>query len=179
VLNRVSLGLFNALYYKMGKQRAGQSLIDWDAYFYPLDAILEWNRLYGRKGFAQFQCAIPLTSAQAAMEDLLGTISAAGQGSFLAVLKRFGKGDGGFSFPMEGYTLALDFPVNPHSLALLERLDAIVLAHGGRFYLAKDSRMSADVFARSEQRIDQFMELRRSCGAVSRFSSAQSERLGM
>jgi decaprenylphospho-beta-D-ribofuranose 2-oxidase len=179
VLNPWSLALFNEAYYRNGRRRAGRSLLDWDAYFYPLDSIHDWNRLYGRKGFAQFQCVLPLVSSDLGMRVLLDTISKSGQGSFLAVLKRFGAEGGGLSFPMEGYSLALDFPIHRNTIDLLKRLDSIVLDFGGRFYLAKDARMSADVFSRSEQRRAAFLDTRMKEGWRAHFTSAQSERLGI
>ncbi|NML74924.1 FAD-binding oxidoreductase [Rhizobium sp. S-51] len=178
-LNRYAVRAFNALYYRKGKASSGMSLVDWDSYFYPLDAINGWNRIYGRRGFAQFQCVIPLASTRAGMAELLRTISAAGQGSFLAVLKRLGPQTSAFSFPMEGYTLALDFPVGTASLALLERLDAITLDHGGRFYLAKDARMSASTFERADGRVADMRAFRRAAGADNHFASLQSMRLGL
>ena len=113
------------------------------------------------------------------MQALLEAISAAGQGSFLSVLKRFGPQDSRFSFPMEGYTLALDFPVNRRSLDLMDKLDQITLAHGGRFYLAKDARLKADTLALSDTRVSQFREMRKSTQAAETFSSAQSDRLAL
>jgi decaprenylphospho-beta-D-ribofuranose 2-oxidase len=91
VLNAANLRVFNALYYAMGRRKAGVSLIDWDRYFYPLDSIANWNRIYGRAGFYQFQCALPLDGVRAALTQMLGEISEAGTGSFLSVLKRFGR----------------------------------------------------------------------------------------
>jgi len=176
-LNSVTLRAFNALYYRKGARNTGTRLVDWDSYFYPLDAILGWNRIYGRKGFAQFQCVLPLDRSEAGLSALLAEIARAGSGSFLAVLKRFGKQDSAFSFPMEGYTLALDFPVTARTLALLERLDRITLDHGGRFYLAKDSRMSAATLRASDRRVDDFHSLRDTRGLTARFRSAQAERL--
>lgn len=178
-LNRWTVKAFNAVYYKAGHSKSGTQLVDWDTYFYPLDAILNWNRIYGRKGFAQFQCVIPLAQSKAGMQALLEAISAAGQGSFLSVLKRFGPQDSRFSFPMEGYTLALDFPVNRRSLDLMDKLDQITLAHGGRFYLAKDARLKADTLALSDTRVSQFREMRKSTQAAETFSSAQSDRLAL
>lgn len=178
-LNRISVRLFNELYYRKGRSAAGDSLVDWDSYFYPLDAILDWNRIYGRRGFAQFQCVLPLAQSREGMAALLDVISAAGTGSFLAVLKRMGPQESRFSFPMEGYTLALDFPVTEASMQLLERLDAITIAHGGRFYLAKDSRMRAATLEQADPRIAAFRQMRQDTGAAARFTSLQSERLGL
>lgn len=179
VLNGLSVRVFNSLYYWGGAFKAGERMVDWNSYFYPLDAILGWNRIYGRNGFSQFQCVLPLGSSEDGLASLLEEISKAGLGSFLAVLKKFGKQHSAFSFPMEGYTLALDFPINGKTLALLERLDQITIDHGGRFYLAKDSRMTAGTFRASERRLDDFQCYRESGGCTRRFRSAQSERLAL
>jgi len=179
LLNRLTVRAFNAAYYHWGAWRAGEGLVDWDAFFYPLDAVAGWNRIYGRRGFVQFQCALPAEAARDGLHALLAAIGASGEGSFLAVLKRFGAGRGGLSFPAEGVTLALDFRATPRALALLDRLDAIALDHGGRFYLAKDARMSAETFARAEPRLEGFRAARMRWGAAGRFASAQSERLGL
>jgi len=178
-LNRWTVRAFNEAYYRMGVWNRGEALVDWDTYFYPLDSVLKWNRIYGRRGFAQFQCVIPLASAREGLTELLQAIADAGAGSFLAVLKRFGAQDSAFSFPMEGYTLALDFPMKSHTLDLLERLDAIAVAHGGRFYLAKDSRMRAETLRQADARVRDFEEMRETLGLKARFASAQSERLSL
>jgi FAD/FMN-containing dehydrogenase len=179
LLNRVTVKTFNALYYRQQTHREGERLVDWDSYFYPLDALLDWNRVYGRRGFAQFQCALPLAGAMSGLRELLEAISLAGQGSFLAVLKRLGAGaSGGFSFPLEGYTLALDMPISPAALSLLERLDAIVLAHDGRFYLAKDARMSSQTLRAADARVPEFQSVRSTLGAHV-FQSSQSRRLAL
>ncbi len=178
-LNQYTVRAFNALYYRAGQRKAGEQLVDWDSYFYPLDALLDWNRIYGRKGFAQFQCVFPLAQSEQGLTKLLRAIANAGSASFLAVLKRFGAQDSAFSFPMEGYTLALDFPVTPPTLALLEQLDQITLEHGGRFYLAKDSRMHAATLRAADARIEAFQTARREMGAAGQFSSAQAERLAL
>ena len=170
---------FNALYYRAGLRKAGDNLVDWDSYFYPLDAILNWNRVYGRRGFLQFQCALPLDASKAGLEALLEEISEAGAGSFLAVLKRFGEQSSKFSFPMLGYTLALDFPATSKNLRLLEQLDRITIAHGGRFYLAKDARMTAQTLIESDPRVARFVAQRQNSGASETFQSSQSERLAL
>ncbi|KFE36311.1 FAD-binding oxidoreductase [Thioclava atlantica] len=176
-LNRLSVTAFNKLYYWQGARKAGVEIVDWDSYFYPLDAILGWNRIYGRKGFAQFQCVLPLAEAERGLSALLEEIAETGAGSFLAVLKRFGAQESPFSFPMEGYTLALDFPITRKTLALMERLDQITIDFGGRFYLAKDSRMTAATFRASEPRLRDFRTQLDAQGAARHFRSAQSERL--
>lgn len=177
LLNRVTLKAFNALYHRRQAGMRGERLVDWDSYFYPLDALGHWNRIYGARGFLQFQCALPLAAARSGLTELLRATSQSGQGSFLAVLKRLGARPGGaFSFPLEGYTLALDFPVSRRTLDLMARLDEIVVAHGGRFYLAKDSRMSARTLRASDRRVPDFLAMRQALGAHP-FQSSQSERL--
>ena len=112
---------------------------------------------------------------------LLERIAQSGQASFLSVLKKFGNvpGPGRFSFPMEGYTLALDFPVNKEVLKLMDQLDRITVDHGGRFYLAKDARLSAETFQATEERFSDFAGMRDSSGAAEAFASMQSRRLGL
>ncbi|OAN80761.1 FAD-linked oxidase [Jannaschia sp. EhC01] len=172
------LRMLNSAYWRLGKFRAGEALVDWDTYFYPLDGLLNWNRLYGKRGFVQFQCALPKDTASEGMEEIMRTIAASGEGSVLSVLKRFGPQSGHFSFPMAGYTLAMDFPANERSLALMEQLDAITLAHKGRFYLAKDARMPEAV-AKADPRAEAFAAMRAKAGLKKRFTSVQSERLGL
>jgi FAD/FMN-containing dehydrogenase len=178
-LNGLTVKAFNAVYHARGLKALGDSVVSWDSYFYPLDAVLGWNRIYGPQGFAQFQCVLPLEHSRDGLVKLLEAISAAGTGSFLAVLKRMGPQESAISFPMEGYTLALDFPARRRPLELLDVLDRIVLDHGGRFYLAKDSRMPADVLHASDPRAARFRERREALGLVRHFSSLQSERLGL
>lgn len=175
-LNKVVVRLFNALYYRLQKPKT--TLVDLDPYFYPLDALLDWNRMYGRRGLVQHQCVLPLDASRDGLVELLRTVARDGSASFLAVLKRLGRGSFGYlSFPMEGYTLTLDFPAKPETLRLLDRLDAIVLAHGGRLYLAKDARASPRMIAAGYPKLALLQEVRRRYGLEQRFGSAQSARL--
>ncbi|MFC3057468.1 FAD-binding oxidoreductase [Paenirhodobacter populi] len=180
-LNRYTLRAFNALYFRMGARKAakqgGVSLEHWDSYFYPLDSILGWNRIYGRRGFLQYQCVIPLAQAEAGMSELMEATAEAGAGSFLAVLKRFGAQESRISFPMEGYTLALDFPASERNLALIGRLEDIAIAHGGRFYLAKDAHLTAARFRASEPRAEDFARTHRQFHPM--MGSALSDRIGL
>jgi FAD/FMN-containing dehydrogenase len=175
-LNSWSMRAFNEIFYQLKSRQTDEVLVRWDDYFYPLDKLLQWNRLYGRKGFLQFQCVLPLAQAGEGLSAILKATASAQQGSFLAVLKRLGEEGGGLSFPMAGYTLALDFPVSDKSLRLLDRLDEIVISYGGRFYLAKDARMESDSLTRSDPRSLILKELRRK-NEFLRFHSLQSERL--
>ena len=176
LLNKASIQVFNTVYYRL--QRPGQFIVDLESYFYPLDAIHEWNRMYGREGFVQYQCVLPLRASRSGLTELLIQITDAGLGSFLAVLKRLGKESLGYlSFPMEGYTLALDFPAKSQTFELLARLDDIVTAHGGRVYLTKDARTSAPVVAAGYPRLATFRDVRRRYQLHGRFQSVQSRRL--
>lgn len=178
-LNRWSVGLFNSVYYWIGARRPRHSIIDYETFFYPLDTLYGWNKIYGRNGFAQFQCAIPLSESLAGLKQILETVSQSSSGSFLAVLKRFGPSAGYFSFPIEGYTLALDFPVTPKNLALLNQLDDIAIRHGGRFYLAKDSRVPLSTYHQSHDRHKDYIRFLAQYDQEKIFVSEQSKRLGL
>jgi len=149
-LNRLSVGVFNALYYnkQLGKRKSG--LVDYEPFFYPLDSVLQWNKIYGKSGLLQFQCVIPWEEGhQEGILRILKAITASGLASFLAVIKVFGDvpSPGMLSFPMPGITLALDFPIRREiSFDLLDRLGNITLEHGGKMYPAKDARMTAAQF---------------------------------
>ena len=178
-LNTWSVRAFNSIYYWLGNRKLEHQIVDIDSFFYPLDTLQNWNKIYGRRGFAQYQCVIPLANSEQALRELIGMIAEAKSGSFLAVLKRFGKQEGRFSFPMEGYTLALDFPISRKTLKLMDKLDNITLNYGGRIYLAKDSRMSPETFKRSDPRADEYRKYREKNCAVNKYLSAQSQRLDL
>jgi len=125
----------------------------------------------------QYQCVIPLKNSKEGIIELLKEINKSNISSFLSVLKRFGKQKGKFSFPMEGYTIALDFPVNKETFYLLEKLDEITLKYNGRFYLAKDARMKKEIFKKSDERIKQFVDFRDQNNCNKSFVSSQSARL--
>ena len=149
MLNALTVRLFNSVYYRLQKYGAARQRVHYAPFFYPLNSIYQWNRLYGARGFYQYQCLVPPPVAEDAIEELLRQITRSGAGSFLAVVKTLGPvpSPGMLSFPSEGATLALDFPNRgPRTLALLARLDAIVREAGGRLYPAKDGRMPADMF---------------------------------
>lgn len=151
LLNRFSIRAFNVLYYHKQFRSITRSIIHYDPFFYPLDAILHWNRMYGKRGFLQYQFHVPFSAGQGVVSDIFRRIARSGEGSFLAVLKTFGDipSPGLLSFPRPGVNLALDFPFRGAStLALLTTLDDIVAAHGGAVYPAKDARMSARSFQR-------------------------------
>ena len=179
-LNRISVAAFNELYFRRGSAQAGGPLlVPWDPYFFPLDGVGSWNRIYGRRGFLQYQCVVPTGPARAVLGEILERVSRHGIASFLAVLKQLGAGRGTLSFPLEGFTLALDIPVADRVFPLLDELDALVVKAGGRLYLAKDARQSRATFEAGYPGLGRFREVRRDVGAAGRISSRLSARLGI
>lgn len=151
-LNKYTVRAFNWFYYNKQIQKETNTIVHYNSFFYPLDSLNNWNRIYGKKGFTQYQFVIPFENGKEGLHKILKEISNSGCGSFLAVLKTFGAKDeysSSLSFPMKGYTLALDFKINTKVLTLLNKLDNLVLQYGGKLYLAKDSRMSKDMFSRT------------------------------
>ena len=180
LLNRHSMSAFNNLYYWRQSRRDAQSLVHYQQYFFPLDSIGNWNRLYGGRGFQQYQLVLPDDSAGTGISEILKRVAQAGKGSFLAVLKQFGEANNmPLSFPRAGLTLTLDFKMEPDLPELLNELDAIVQHHGGRLYLAKDARMSEAMFKSGYPEWQRFMAIRNEVDPQARFSSLQSRRLGL
>lgn len=176
ILNTLTVKAFNWLYYLKNIKPEINNVIPYEPFFYPLDAILHWNRGYGKAGFVQYQFVLPLEKKEGLIA-ILRMISDAGLGSFLAVLKVFGKQDSLISFPMEGYTLALDFPVRKGLFEFLDKLDAIVLQYGGRLYLSKDARMKQEVFWQSYPDAQKFADIIKTYNGTHLFRSVQSDRL--
>ncbi len=177
VLNTYSVKAFNFLYYHKNTKKEIKNLVPYDPFFYPLDKILDWNKGYGRRGFVQYQFVLPMAASKAGMTDILHRIHKKGFGSFLAVFKVFGKQDGLISFPMEGCTLALDFPVRRNLFPFLDELDKVVLDYGGRLYLTKDARMRPEFFWKSYPKAQSFYDGIRQFNIGCRFRSLQSDRL--
>jgi decaprenylphospho-beta-D-ribofuranose 2-oxidase len=178
ILNQFTVKAFNFLFYGKNLKKEINNVVSYEPFFYPLDAILHWNRGYGKKGFVQYQFVLPLESKQGLIE-ILNRISNQGLGSFLAVLKVFGKQDDLISFPKEGYTLALDFPVRKGLFEFLDELDKIVLAYGGRLYLSKDARMKSEIFWKGYSNAQKFAELVKKYNPSFKFNSVQSRRLNI
>ena len=163
LVNRLSLRPFNMAYYHLKKWRAGRAITHYEAFFYPLDNLLEWNRMYGPRGFFQYQSVVPRAVGRDAIQAMLREIAHSGDGSFLAVLKTFGNRQpvGMLSFAQPGVTLALDFPNHgARTHRLFERLDAIVREAQGRIYLAKDARMPRELFEAGYHRLPEFLPYR-------------------
>jgi FAD/FMN-containing dehydrogenase len=184
LLRPATMRAFNGLYYRMKTGRGAvdrprQSMVSYESFFYPLDVLADWNRLYGRHGFLQYQCVVPRAASLAAIRELLGRIARAGAASFLAVIKDCGPASPApLSFPMEGVTLGLDLPYRgPVTVALVHDLNAVVVAAGGRVYLGKDAVTRAEDFARMTPRLAEWRAVRDHWDPEHRFRSAQSVRL--
>ncbi|MBV5278595.1 MAG: FAD-binding oxidoreductase [Campylobacteraceae bacterium] len=179
-LNNLSVKAFNWLYYKKSPAGESHQKVDIDTFFYPLDAINNWNRIYGKGGFTQYQFILPKEVSYDGLKEILGAIAESGKGSFLAVLKLYGKANANYlSFPMEGYSLALDFKIEKGLFELLDKLDQIVLRFGGRIYLTKDVRVSKETFEKGYPMIEKFRAFRKENGMDKKFHSLQSKRVGI
>jgi FAD/FMN-containing dehydrogenase len=179
ILNSLSGSIFNQFYYwSQGKSQA-PFISDYENFFYPLDAIGNWNRAYGPRGFVQYQCVFPPDTARHGLRMLLEQLAHGRRASFLGVLKRFGpEGKGLLSFPIEGYTLAIDLPVTgPELFAFLDRLDEIVLKHNGRVYLAKNAHLKPQIFRAMYPRLPEWERLKEKFDPANRFSSDLSHML--
>ncbi|MCK4493423.1 MAG: FAD-binding oxidoreductase [Methylococcales bacterium] len=179
-LNTLTVTIFNWLYYQKVTTKLSTQSVDIDTFFYPLDNINHWNRIYGKKGFVQYQFILPKARSLKGLEEILTLISNSGKGSFLAVLKLYGKSNANYlSFPMEGYSLALDFKIESGLFEFLNQLDKVVLKYQGRIYLAKDSRVSQSVFEQGYPKIDKFRYIRKKYNLNQKFNSLQSKRIGL
>lgn len=179
LLNSLTMKAFNTAYWYKSKHNLNQT-VGLIPYFYPLDAVGEWNRLYGKKGFVQFQCVVPKIDGVVNMRRLLTEISSSGEGSFLAVLKQFGiANENLLSFPIEGYTLALDFKASETAIKTVKKLEDMVVDMGGRLYLTKDAMMQESTFKATYPNWEKFEAVRERYGAIGKFSSTQSKRLGL
>ena len=180
-LNVWSVKAFNSLYYHRQLRRSVDSVVHYDPFFYPLDTLDHWNRIYGRRGFLQYQFVIPFADGQEIMTEILKRIAARGTASFLAVLKTLGaRSEGLLSFPIPGYTLALDIPLrDPGIIPFLRELNKTILDAGGRNYLAKDAILEREEFEAMYPELDEFKRLKRSYDPDQIFRSMQSDRLGI
>ena len=174
-----NMRLFNKLYYSIHSDAV--KIVDFNSFFYPLDSVGNWNRIYGRGGFVQYQAWFPRETSQRGLVELLQKIAASQRGSFLAVLKSCGQRDQAvLSYLEPGHTLALDFAQTGEDLTtLFTELDRILLSHGGRLYLAKDSMTTAPTFKAMYPRLPEFVNIKRKYDPTCRFNSSQARRLGI
>ena len=179
-LNHATVKLLNFGYFRKTLGRITKQKVNIDTFFYPLDFVANWNRVYGKNGFTQYQCILPKDVSYEGYEEILGRIADAGKGSFLAILKLYGPANENYlSFPLDGYSLALDFKIESGLFELLDDLDAIVGEYGGRVYLAKDVRISKELFEKGYPMVEKFRALRKKYNLEDRFSSLQSKRVGI
>jgi decaprenylphospho-beta-D-ribofuranose 2-oxidase len=173
-----SVRAFNWLYYWKVKDRVSKQKVDIDTFFYPLDSIAHWNRIYGKNGFTQYQFILPKEHSYEGLEEILKSISDSGKGSFLAVLKLYGEANENYlSFPIKGYSLALDFKIEKGLFELLDKLDDIVVKFNGRIYLTKDVRVSKEVFEQGYPQVETFRQFRKTHKMDVKFQSLQSKRV--
>jgi FAD/FMN-containing dehydrogenase len=180
ILNHYTVKIFNFLYYNLNSINKRKSKVSYDTFFYPLDSILNWNRIYGSNGFTQYQFIFPKRTSFEAIKLILNKISKTRMGSFLAVLKLYGKSNSNYlSFPMEGYSLAIDFKISKNLFPFLDELDKIVVKYSGRIYLSKDSRMKTDVFEKGYPELKKFKKIRKEMNLNKMYNSVQSLRLDL
>ena len=180
ILNRLTVKAFNETYFRKAPKSRKQELQDISSFFHPLDGIQEWNRVYGPKGFLQYQFVVPDSSANLIKESL-EIFRRIGIPSFLSVLKRFGEENSAFlSFPKKGWTLAVDIPISiPKLDRTLFELDIKIAEAGGRIYLAKDSRQTSDIFSLTYPKLNEWKAIQRSMDPKRIFSSDLSMRLNL
>ena len=177
-LNPLSVKLFNEAYYRKHFKQQTAGIVHPETFFWPLDAIHDWNRIYGPKGFTQYQCVLPKSAGPDAARRFLELLSKLGGASFLCVIKDCGaEGRGLLSFPMDGISIALDIPVRDDTQTLIDKLNEHVIDDGGRIYLTKDNYTRAEHFAAMEPRLEAFMEVRKRWDPQLRLRSAQSVRM--
>jgi len=178
VLGRPSVKAFNFGFYWKHLPRERQGITHWQSFFYPLDMVRHWNRMYGPRGFTQYQCVLPDSAGRGAARRVLEELTKRGGASFLCVIKDCGaEGNGILSFPMKGISIALDIAVRDDTQALVDALNEKVIAEGGRVYLAKDAFTRREHFRAMEPRLERFLAVRRKWDPTMKIRSAQSVRL--
>ncbi len=177
-LNNLSIGIFNSLYYMFSSNK--NKFIHYDKFFYPLDSIMNWNNVYGKRGFLQYQFIISPEHGLEAMKKILNKLIEHNAFSFLSVLKKMSDQKGLLSFPFRGYTLAMDFPKTEKVLLMCKELDKIVLYYGGRTYLTKDSTLDEPTFKKMyDGNWQEWIELKKKYDPKNRFNSNLARRVGL
>ena len=177
-MGRTTGRAFNEVYYRCHRETPRPRIVHPETFFYPLDAIRHWNRLYGSAGFTQYQCVLPRSAGHAGVRALLEELTRLGGASFLCVIKDCGdEGEGMLSFPVRGVSIALDLPVRDETQATVDALNELVIALGGRVYLAKDAFTRPEHFRAMEPRLDAWLRVRARWDPAGRLRSAQSVRI--
>jgi decaprenylphospho-beta-D-ribofuranose 2-oxidase len=178
IMHPFSVSAFNTLYSVFPRRERDRSFLE--RFMFPLDAVGDWNRVYGKRGFIQYQMVVPHASARRVIKEMFERVNKSGQTAALATIKHFGRrGDGLLSFPMDGLTLALDLPVRPGLEELTSALDSIVIDAGGRVYLAKDALLTPESFRKMYPRADSFLAVKRRLDPDGVIASSLSRRLGL
>jgi FAD/FMN-containing dehydrogenase len=178
-LNKFSIGVFNNLYWSSHIGKEQERIVPYSRFFFPLDQLRSWNRLYGKKGFVQYQCVLPFEVGRENLIEMLELSASFGMSSFLCVLKRFGPEQGILSFPKSGYTITFDMPVQPELFDLLAKFDSILDRSSGRVYLAKDSYLNAQQFRRMYPNWQKWMDVKTRIDPHGKLRSNLSDRLGL
>lgn len=179
VLNQSTIKIFNKLYNRIS-YKSKDFVSNFDKFYYPLDIMSNWNKAYGKNGFVQYQFVVPPENSFKSIQSILTIMKNYGQSSFLTVLKLFGKSNDFYlSFPEEGFTLAMDFPIRKNTFDMLNKMDNVILSNNGKLYLTKDARMSKDIFTSTYKNLNKFREIKSKIDPNNKISSLQSKRLGI
>ena len=179
-LTKTLMRIFNYLYYSLTPSKATKSKIHFDKFFYPLDLFSNWNKIYGKNGLLQYQFILPLENSYEGTKEIFSLIQQNKIYPYLAVLKLYGdENENYLSFPIKGYSLALDFPNNQETLNMLENLDSLVLQNGGRVYLTKDARIKEKNFKNMYPKVEKFIQIRKKYSFDKKIQSSQSVRIGI
>jgi decaprenylphospho-beta-D-ribofuranose 2-oxidase len=180
VLNRYTVAAFNEGYFRRIPRGGRRRVLGLSRFLFPLDSLLHWNRMYGPRGVYQFQCVLPYASAREGLVRLMESVTRSAAGSFLSVIKTMdATGAGMLSFPIPGFSLAMDFPRRAETGTLIRRLHDIVIAHGGRVYLAKDANLTPEQFRAMYPRVEELVCVRRRIDPEQRMRSDMARRLGL
>lgn len=177
-LNRYSIQMFNTIYYHLHVPRVKKGIVHPKTFFYPLDAIRDWNKMYGSRGFTQYQCVLPEGQNPGSAKRFMELVSSLECSSFLCVIKDCGReGRGILSFPMPGITIALDIPIKKNTQIVIDKLNEFTIAEGGRINPCKDTFTKANHFRAMERRLNRWSAIRQKWDPERRIHSAQSARL--
>jgi len=178
-LNHITIKLFNSLYNSISYKK-NDFIANFDKFYYPLDILSNWNKIYGKNGFVQYQFVVPREHSYKTIKNIMQIMKSYKQSSFLTVLKFFGKSNDFYlSFPEEGFTLAMDFPIRINTFDMLNKMDDVILSNNGKLYLTKDARMSKEFFESTYSNLNKFREIKSKIDPNNKFSSLQSKRLGI